>query len=61
MEASLHPTVDELINTWSAMTCSHEAQKGITRFYLYAVSATGESESKNMLIPIDVDNKKPLR
>lgn len=47
MEASLHSTVDELINKLSAMASSHEAQKGIKRFYLYVVSAAGEREQEH--------------
>lgn len=51
--------MDELINKLSAMTCSHEALKGIKSVYLYTVSETRERE--NMLIPVDEDYKKPLR
>lgn len=50
--------MDELINILYAMTCCCEALKGINRFYLYTVS---ETRDETMLIPVDEDNKKPLR
>lgn len=56
--------MNEPINKLPAVTCSHEAQKGIRRFYLYIVSATGAGQvggGGSVLIPTDVDNKKPLR